>query len=59
MWKKVLAEGEKPEISGWSSSKVYYENDVATHNGSSWKAGWYTKGEEPGTTGEWGGWRKL
>ncbi|WP_318512814.1 lytic polysaccharide monooxygenase [Photobacterium leiognathi] len=59
VWKQVLAEDEKPEVGGWSATKVYYENDVVTHNGDSWKAGWYTKGEEPGTTGEWGVWRKL
>ncbi|KJF93906.1 lytic polysaccharide monooxygenase [Photobacterium angustum] len=59
VWKVVLGEGETPEVGAWSATQVYNENDVATHNGSSWKAGWYTKGEEPGTTGEWGVWRKL
>ncbi len=47
------------EVGGWSATKVYYENDVVTHNGDSASMSWYTKGEEPGTTGEWGVWRKL
>ncbi|MCG3865609.1 MULTISPECIES: lytic polysaccharide monooxygenase [unclassified Photobacterium] len=59
VWKVVLGEGEIPEVGAWSATQVYNENDVATHKGSSWKAGWYTKGDEPGTTGEWGVWRKL
>ncbi|HDV5393764.1 TPA: hypothetical protein RI724_002515, partial [Vibrio cholerae] len=30
---------------------------VVTHQGKSWTAQWWTQGEEPGTTGEWGVWR--
>jgi len=41
----------------WDKEKVYNSGDVVTHNGKEWTAQWWTKGEEPGTTGEWGVWR--
>lgn len=59
VWKHTPGEGEVPSVDAWSAEKSYNENDVVTHNGDSWKAHWWTQGEEPGTTGEWGVWRKL
>lgn len=41
----------------WDKGAVYTQGDVVTHNGQEWTAQWWTKGEEPGTTGEWGVWR--
>ncbi len=41
----------------WDSGVVYTQGDVVTHDGQEWTAQWWTKGEEPGTTGEWGVWR--
>jgi predicted carbohydrate-binding protein with CBM5 and CBM33 domain len=46
-----------PETKAWSATSTYTENDVVTHAGKSWTAHWWTLGEEPGTTGEWGVWR--
>ncbi|UTM58124.1 glycosyl hydrolase family 18 protein [Photobacterium sp. CCB-ST2H9] len=43
----------------WSSAGVYNAGDIVTHAGKSWKAKWWTTGEEPGTTGEWGVWEDL
>ncbi len=43
----------------WDADTVYVEGDQVSHDGSTWGAGWYTRGEEPGTTGEWGVWRKV
>ncbi|WP_439148294.1 immunoglobulin-like domain-containing protein, partial [Vibrio sp.] len=43
----------------WDADTVYVEGDQVSHDGSTWEAGWYTRGEEPGTTGEWGVWRKV
>ncbi len=38
----------------WSASKVYWQGDIASHNGRNWRAKWWTQGEEPpGTTGVW------
>ncbi|ELE1905143.1 lytic polysaccharide monooxygenase [Vibrio vulnificus] len=42
---------------GWGKDKVYVAGDVVSHNGREWTAQWWTTGEEPGTTGEWGVWR--
>ncbi len=41
----------------WDKGVVYTQGDVVTHDGQEWTAQWWTKGEEPGTTGEWGVWR--
>ena len=40
----------------WSSTAVYTAGNEVSHNGHTWKAKWWTQGEEPGTTGEWGVW---
>ncbi|OQY49313.1 MAG: hypothetical protein B6240_03610 [Desulfobacteraceae bacterium 4572_87] len=31
----------------------------ACHNGKTWRAKWWTRGEEPGTTGQWGVWKEM
>ncbi|MEU9333401.1 glycosyl hydrolase family 18 protein [Streptomyces sp. NPDC048290] len=41
----------------WSATAEYGTGTVVSHKGRSWKAKWWTKGEEPGTTGEWGVWQ--
>ena len=43
--------------SDWQADSIYVGGDKVTHNGSTWTAQWWTTGEEPGTTGEWGVWR--
>jgi len=40
----------------WTSSQVYVGGDTAGHGGVEYRAKWWTQGEEPGTTGEWGVW---
>lgn len=40
----------------WDSNSVYVADDLVSHNGHQWRAKWWTLGEEPGTTGEWGVW---
>ncbi|MCL1067825.1 lytic polysaccharide monooxygenase [Shewanella olleyana] len=50
--------GPGPEpIDQWSAAKVYNGGETVTHNNQQWTAQWWTQGEEPGTTGEWGVWR--
>ncbi|WP_244170508.1 carbohydrate-binding protein [Amycolatopsis tolypomycina] len=41
----------------WDRTKVYVKDDVVSHNSHQWTAKWWTQGEEPGTTGEWGVWQ--
>ncbi|MCY9871484.1 immunoglobulin-like domain-containing protein [Vibrio barjaei] len=43
----------------WDVSATYSKGDLVSHNGSTWRAEWWTRGDEPGTTGEWGAWRKV
>jgi predicted carbohydrate-binding protein with CBM5 and CBM33 domain len=45
--------------SPWSASAVYTAGNTVAHRGGSWRAEWWTQGEEPGTTGEWGVWQYL
>ena len=48
-----------PTGSAWVATAIYVENDIVTHNGATWQAQWWTTGEEPGTTGQWGVWRLI
>ncbi|GLS04450.1 hypothetical protein GCM10007860_15970 [Chitiniphilus shinanonensis] len=41
----------------WSSTEVYLGGALVTYNGRNYKAGWYTKGDEPTKGGEWGVWK--
>jgi chitodextrinase len=41
----------------WSSSAVYVGGDEVSYDGHTWRAQWWTTGETPGTTGEWGVWQ--
>ncbi|GHF37804.1 chitinase [Streptomyces griseosporeus] len=43
----------------WVKDKVYTGGQRVSHKGHAWKAKWWTTGEEPGTTGEWGVWQDL
>ncbi|MFD2797561.1 glycoside hydrolase family 19 protein [Promicromonospora vindobonensis] len=43
----------------WSSSGVYVGGNQVTHAGVAWRAKWWTQGETPGTTGEWGVWERV
>ena len=40
----------------WSASTVYHGGTNASHQGRNYTAKWWTQGETPGTTGEWGVW---
>jgi hypothetical protein len=42
--------------SGWSAGAVYTGGDVVSYGGHNWGAKWWTQGETPGTTGQWGVW---
>ncbi|MFG1806888.1 glycosyl hydrolase family 18 protein [Streptomyces sp. NPDC049040] len=43
----------------WSSTAVYVGGNTVSYGGHTWKAKWWTTGETPGTTGEWGVWQDL
>ncbi len=46
-------------LNAWSPTVAYKADDIVSHKGSEWQAGWWTTGDEPGTTGEWGVWRRI
>ncbi|MEU8890499.1 glycosyl hydrolase family 18 protein [Streptomyces sp. NPDC048442] len=51
--------GHQCTAAPWASATVYTGGQQASHKGHTWKAKWWTTGEEPGTTGEWGVWQDL
>ncbi|GLZ76660.1 chitinase [Actinorhabdospora filicis] len=40
----------------WDRAKVYNGGNLVSWKGHNWRAKWWTQGEEPGTTGQWGVW---
>ncbi|NUS15118.1 MAG: chitinase [Streptomyces sp.] len=43
----------------WSKTAVYVGGNTVSYANHTWKAKWWTTGEVPGTTGEWGVWQDL
>ncbi|WP_169514081.1 glycosyl hydrolase family 18 protein [Jonesia quinghaiensis] len=43
----------------YSATEVYLAGQQVTHNNEIWRAKWWTQGQAPGTTGEWGQWVKV
>jgi chitinase len=43
----------------WSRTAIYVAGNRVSHQSHAWRAKWWTQGEEPGTTGEWGVWQDL
>ncbi|PKF61979.1 Spindolin [Psychromonas sp. psych-6C06] len=43
--------------STWEAEKVYNTGDTVVVDGITYTAGWWTKGDKPGTTGQWGVWK--
>ncbi len=41
----------------WNAGTEYQGGAVVSQDGHEWKASWWTKGEKPGTTGQWGVWK--
>ncbi|MFE0702237.1 lytic polysaccharide monooxygenase [Streptomyces sp. NPDC058872] len=43
----------------WNPESIYVGGDKVSRADHDWRAKWWTTGEEPGTTGEWGVWEDL
>ncbi|THV27139.1 cellulose-binding protein [Glycomyces paridis] len=43
----------------WQSTEIYTGGDLVSHQDREYRAKWWTTGETPGTTGEWGVWQDL
>jgi hypothetical protein len=51
--------GANCTTASWSVSQIYTGGNTVSWKSHNWKAKWWTQGEEPGTTGEWGVWQDL
>ncbi|MYV98593.1 M28 family peptidase, partial [Streptomyces sp. SID3343] len=43
----------------WDPSSIYLNGSQVSWTDHNWRAKWWTQGEEPGTTGQWGVWVDL
>ena len=43
----------------WDQSTVYNGGDTVAYNGKTYKAGWWTQGESPELSGQWGVWKVV
>lgn len=46
-------------VPAWNATTVYTGGNQVSHVGKKWQAQWWTQGETPGTTGQWGVWREV
>ncbi|MFF0964619.1 glycosyl hydrolase family 18 protein [Streptomyces sp. NPDC003703] len=51
--------GNQCTAAPWAKGTVYTGGQQVSYKSHNWKAKWWTTGEEPGTTGEWGVWQDL
>lgn len=50
---------EQPCGAAWDADAVYTSGDTVVVDDTTWRAKWWTRGELPGTTGQWGVWENL
>ncbi|MCG9635140.1 glycosyl hydrolase family 18 protein [Vibrio parahaemolyticus] len=43
----------------WDASAVYTGGNQVTHAGKTWEAKWWTQGDDPSKSGEWGVWKEV
>ncbi len=55
----TVSDGSQICVNPWKADQVYLTDETVSHNGKTWQAGWWTQGDEPGTTGEWGVWKQI
>ncbi|WP_325099827.1 glycosyl hydrolase family 18 protein [Allofrancisella guangzhouensis] len=48
-----------PGIKAWDPSAIYNGGDQVTYNGSIYEAKYWTQGNNPETSGEWGPWKLI
>ena len=49
----------KSDVPIWNKNSIYVGGNRVLHNGVIYEAKWWTTGEEPGTTGQWGVWKTI
>ncbi|MUK29771.1 chitinase [Aliivibrio fischeri] len=58
----VLKDTGEPPVTcdnAWDASTVYTGGDQVSQAGKVWEAKWWTKGDEPSKSGEWGVWKEI
>ncbi|MUK43368.1 chitinase [Aliivibrio fischeri] len=58
----VLKDAGDPPVTcdnAWDASTVYTGGDQVSQAGKVWEAKWWTKGDEPSKSGEWGVWKEV
>ncbi|WP_375321916.1 immunoglobulin-like domain-containing protein [Aliivibrio logei] len=55
----TVNDGSQVCVNPWKADQVYLTDETVSHNGKTWQAGWWTQGDEPGATGEWGVWKQI
>ena len=48
-----------PSGNGWDSAAVYLGGNRVVYNGNTYEAKWWTQGENPGQSGQWGVWKLV
>ncbi|WP_305404403.1 glycosyl hydrolase family 18 protein [Photobacterium leiognathi] len=43
----------------WDATTIYTGGDQATKDGKVWEAKWWTRGEDPAKSGQWGVWKEV
>ncbi|AUI87601.1 chitinase [Vibrio azureus] len=43
----------------WDPNTIYNGGDTVTHAGKTWEAKWWTQGDDPAKSGEWGVWKET
>ena len=43
----------------WDATAIYTGGDQVTHAGKTWEAKWWTQGQDPSKSGEWGVWKEV
>jgi chitinase len=43
----------------WDSGAVYNGGDQVTWDGKVWEAKWWTQGDDPSQSGQWGVWKEV
>lgn len=58
----VLKDAGEPPVTcdnAWDSSAIYNGGDQVSHSGNVWEAKWWTTGDNPSQSGEWGVWKNV
>lgn len=58
----VLKDAAEPPVTcdnAWDSSVIYTGGDQVSQGSKVWEAKWWTKGDSPSTSGEWGVWKEV